>query len=115
MEDADKSPKTVYINAVVLYLLGNGVFHFLLDGPGDVLQGGNVARVAPVAHGGAQKDGGEMVAADEGAFDPGEEENDDLPAAILSDELKEVLELDRGGVAVAIICRHDLNHEHHRH
>jgi hypothetical protein len=28
-----------------------------------------------------------MVAADEGSFDPGEEEDDDLPTTVLTDEL----------------------------
>ncbi len=29
-----------------------------------------------------------MVAADEGSFDPGEEEDDDLPTTVLTDELQ---------------------------
>ena len=69
-----------------------------------------MAGVAPVAHGGAQEDGGEVVAPDQGTFDPGEEEDDDLPAAVLADQLQEVLELDDGldAVAVRVVRRHDL-------
>ena len=75
-------------------LLRNGVFHLLFRGPGQRAERVDVAGVAPVAHGGPQEDGGEMVAADEGSFDPGEQEDDDLPAAVLADQLKKVLELD---------------------
>ena len=61
-----------------------------------------MAGVAPVVHGGSQEDGGEVVAPDQGSLDPGEEEDDDLPAAVLSDHLQEVLELD-GGLAVVAV------------
>ncbi len=69
-----------------------GVLLLLLDGPGLVGQERDVADVAPVAHGGAEEGGGQVVEADEHALDPREEEDDDLPAARLAHRLQQVLE-----------------------
>ena len=51
-----------------------------------------------MSHGGPQEGGGQVVEPDQASFDPGEEEDHDLPLVLVAHHAQDVLELVMGGL-----------------